>query len=180
MSSSDCQCVMCRDYGDRDEMHPGDQRLVDNVGKRGWGVIAIPESDSNPHWAFTVGLWHSHRVPEIALFGVPPNESIAILNAIGDQAATGTPLEIGHHLDNILAADYQLTLHPIAAAWRRPFFGTAIRFYRNASDWPILHCVYAPAPDHLQPQLALPPADHPTGAWTSYHAEWLAWSGHHA
>ncbi|WP_433567038.1 DUF4262 domain-containing protein [Nocardia sp. CA-151230] len=180
--------MICHDYGDRAETHSADQRLVENVGTRGWGVIAIPESDVSGSWAFTVGLWHSYRVPEVAMFGISPERSMAMLNLVGDQVAAGARLEVDQRLDDVLTGDYQVALRPIADSWRRAFFGTAIRYYRGV-EWPVLQCVWPdrfhrypgdvgchPKFDELQPQLWRAADEHPHGPWTAYRDEWLTWN----
>ncbi|MGF6888572.1 hypothetical protein ABIA39_007907 [Nocardia sp. GAS34] len=168
-------------------MRPADQRVVDNVGMRGWGVIGIPASDADGPWAFTVGLWHSYRVPEVAMFGMSPEKAMAMLNLVGDQVVDGARLEAGQRLDNVLTDDYQVTLRPIAESWRRPFFGTAIRYYRATPEWPVLQCVWpdrahrfpgdagcAPEFEQIQPRLELAPDKHPQSVWTAYRDEWVA------
>lgn len=181
--------MICHDYGDRAEMRPADQRLVAKVGRRGWAVLGIPEDDGAGSWAFTVGLWHSYRVPEVALFGLPTQECVTLLELVGDQVAAGARLEPGQLLADVLAGDYRVTLRPIAPSWHRTFFGAALRFYRDTPDWSILHCVW-PDRSHLfpgdpdfdpslsgrQPQLLTPPEEHPKGVWADYHAEWVEWS----
>ncbi|PXX71006.1 uncharacterized protein DUF4262 [Nocardia tenerifensis] len=181
--------MICQDYGDRADMHPGDQRLVDNVGRFGWGVLSIPESDTSGPWAFTVGLWHTYRVPEVALFGISPDNAMGILNLVGDQIAAGARPHVDQPIDDVLPDDYQMRLRPIAEPWRRPFFGTALRFYRATAEWPVLQCVwpdrshrfpgdadYPIALEGKQPRLELTPVEHPEGGWTAYYSEWVEWA----
>lgn len=189
MSNPDCRCVICHDYGDRADTHPGDQRVIDNVGQRGWGVIGILESATNGSFAFTVGLWHTYQVPEVAMFGMPPEKAIPMLNIVGDQVAEGARIAADQLLDGVLSSDYQVVLRPIDDAWRRAFFGTAMRFYRSALDWPALQCVWPdrfhrfpgdpecdPTVEGMQPRLQISPDEHPRDSWIAYYEEWLAWS----
>lgn len=176
--SAECQCVICHDYGDRADAHPVEQRLVGNVGTTGWGVIAIP--DDNGPWAFTVGLWHTHRQPEVTLFGLDPQTMIGVLNSIGTQVAEGASLTDGLRLDDILDDDYRVALAPVDDRWRENFFGTASRFYRSTRDWPVLQCLWPdgahrfpgepefdPKLRQRQPHLWLTPDEHPETIWTS-------------
>ncbi|MGW5224801.1 DUF4262 domain-containing protein [Nocardia niigatensis] len=141
MSGSECGCVTCHDYGDRADMHPADQRLVDNISEHGWGVLAIPDTDTTGPWAFTVGLWHTYRVPEVAIFGIPPQNVIAILNLIGGQVTASAQLHTGQWIDDVLP-DHRMKLRPVAEPWRRPLFGTAMRYYRATPSWPVLQCMW--------------------------------------
>lgn len=182
-------CVVCHDYGDRADMHPADQKLVDNVGEFGWGVLSIPASDTSGPWAFTVGLWHSYRMPEVAIFGISPENAMAMLNLVGGQVAAGARLHVDQRIDGVLPADYQMRLRPITESWRRPFFGTAIRYYRATVEWPVLQCVwpdrshrfpgeagFSPELEHKQPRLELTPDEHPRDGWTAYREEWVEWA----
>ncbi|RJO70087.1 DUF4262 domain-containing protein [Nocardia panacis] len=189
MNNSDCRCVICHDYGDRAERHPADQRLIDNVGEHGWGVLGIPEEDTTGSWAYTVGLWHTYRMPEVAMFGMNPQTMIAMLNIVGRQVAAGNGLELGQRLDSVINDGHQVVLRPIDETWRWPLFGTGFRFYRDTPEWPVLHCVWpdraqrfpgdpeaAPEFEERQPRLDLTPAEHPRGKWTTIYEEWLEWS----
>lgn len=180
--------MVCRDYGDRADMDPIDQELAANIDRVGWGVIAIPADEMSPGWAFTVGLWHTFRVPEAAIFGIDPERAIPMLNVVGAQVAAGARLADGQLLDDVVGGDYRVRLGPVDDAWRGPFFGTADRIYRATADWQILQCVW---PDRdsrypgetgfdaefedMQPRLFLEPGQHPGGVWTNDYEDWLAW-----
>ena len=65
-----CPCIICLDYGDRDQLDDIDRNTIGHVKKHGWSVMQIPEDDLGPGWAFTIGLWHTHHQPEMAIFGL--------------------------------------------------------------------------------------------------------------
>ncbi|MGW7276636.1 hypothetical protein ACWGH5_39850 [Streptomyces sp. NPDC054864] len=46
-----CRCVLCRDYGDRDEADRMDLTIIENVQQHGWHVVMIPEDDIGPGFA---------------------------------------------------------------------------------------------------------------------------------
>ncbi|GLW90073.1 DUF4262 domain-containing protein [Actinokineospora globicatena] len=179
MSSDDtaCLCFVCRDYGDRDQLDSIDTGLIGHVADPGWGVLAIPEDEISAGWAFTVGLWHSYRSPELALFGLDVEDSITFLNSVGALVAAGQHLKPGDELDQVID-DHVVAVHPADPAWHGDFFGTALGFYRATPDVPFLQLTW-PDPDghhpghpefaehlaHLQPQLWLPRDQHPDGPW---------------
>ncbi|MFI6449830.1 DUF4262 domain-containing protein [Kitasatospora sp. NPDC050543] len=41
-----------------------------HVREHGWHVVGVGGGGEVPDWAFTVGLWHSYRIPEVAIFGL--------------------------------------------------------------------------------------------------------------
>ncbi|GAA3011852.1 DUF4262 domain-containing protein [Actinokineospora diospyrosa] len=174
----DCRCLVCHDYGDRDQLDDIDTNLVGHLDDPGWGVLAIPADDISAGWAFTVGLWHSYRSPEIAVFGLSVETSIAHLNVIGERVAAGLALAPGDQLPETLKGDYLVTLKPVDPSWHEDFFGTASGFYRATPEVPFLQVTWPDRegrfPDeqefaqgiaHLQPHLWLPRDEHPVGPW---------------
>lgn len=50
----------------------------------------IPEDDLGPGFAYTVGLWHTYRSPELTMFGLDIHLMHELLNRLGDGVATGS------------------------------------------------------------------------------------------
>ena len=73
-----CRCVLCHDYGD--EIGPVTEQTIVQVRESGWQVMMIPADDDSPGWAFTIGLWHSHGLPELAMFGLDVYDMQVCLN----------------------------------------------------------------------------------------------------
>lgn len=186
-----CRCVLCHDYGDRDENDRLDEDTIADVRQFGWSVLMIPEDDLGPGWAYTIGLWHSHGAPELAMFGLDIELMRTRLNALGKQAVAGQHLAAGQQLatgDHLTVGDHltsgqqlpaeSVHLKSVDLRWCRPFFGRIIGFYRR----PLLPFLQAVWPDSTglypwdagsdevarssQPQLWLSPAEHPQGVWT--------------
>lgn len=80
--------------------------------------------------AFTVGLWHSHRQPELAIFGLDIGTMKACLNVLGRQAADGWPPELDYERSHVIDGDPVL-FKTIEPRWYKAFFGTALAFYRR-------------------------------------------------
>jgi hypothetical protein len=174
-----CRCLICQDYGDRDRLDNVDAKLINDISETGWGVLAIPEDEITAGWAFTVGLWHTYRSPEIATFGLEPTVMMRCLNAVGDRIAAGHTFAANDELDEILSGDYRVTLRSVDDGWRKLFFGTSMGFYRATPMMPFLQLLwpdrngrypgdekFAERYEHLQPRLWLPRNEHPTGPWT--------------
>ncbi|WP_198153909.1 DUF4262 domain-containing protein [Catenuloplanes japonicus] len=96
---------MCHDYGDRDRLDTIDRNTIGHVEERGWSVMHVPEDDLRPGWAFTVGLWHSHRQPELATFGLDIGTMKACLNVLGRQATDGWPPELDYERSHVIDGD---------------------------------------------------------------------------
>lgn len=153
------------------------QQTIAQIQEHGWQVMMIPGDDDGPGWAFTIGLWHTHGISELAMFGLDVSDMKACLNELGEQAAAGEPVKAGQERHDVIK-DHPVALRAVDLRWYKAFFGTAIRFYRRP-PFPVLEVVW---PDQegffpwqpessepyrgLQPHLWLTPAAHPKGVWT--------------
>jgi hypothetical protein len=170
-----CRCVLCHEYGD--ELGPVTEETIAQVREHGWQVMMIPADDNGPGWAFTIGLWHTHGIPELAMFGLDIYDMKACLNGLGGRAVGGQRVEADQIRHDVIE-EHPVTLKSVDMRWYRAFFGSAIMFYRRP-PFPVLEVVW---PDRdgffpwqeesdesyrtRQPQLWLTPAAHPQGVWT--------------
>ncbi|MFD7778869.1 DUF4262 domain-containing protein [Streptomyces sp. NPDC059753] len=167
-----CHCVVCQDINDVDART---QATVDTVSQCGWQVMMIPADDQGPGWAYTIGLWHGHRIPELAIFGLETRLMQTVLNDLAQHAVAGHPLQTDHEQHDI--ASVPIVLKPVDYRWYKAFFGTAIGYYRKP-PFPVLQVVWPnddgiflwqPGGEDLlnhQPRLDLHPDEHPVGVWT--------------
>ncbi|SEF55985.1 protein of unknown function [Actinacidiphila yanglinensis] len=169
--SAACHCVLCQDI---DEPDPRTRSTVDVIRQHGWQVVMIPADDLGPGWAYTIGLWHTHRMPELAMFGLDVGLMQTVLNDLGRQAVEGRSLEAGQERHDV--ASVPVALRTVGYRWYKAFFGTAIGYYRKP-PFPVLQVVWSrdgvfpwqPGGEGLlshQPRLDLHPDDHPVGVWT--------------
>ena len=107
-----------------------DAGLVATVEQHGWCVLLVP---GTLDFAYTVGLWHTLRVPELVMFGLDGEGMQHWLNTcVARVRDRGWP-DAGSPLPGVIdGADTQL--RPVDESWRDAFFGTAHRFYRG---WPV-------------------------------------------
>ncbi|MDL4774775.1 DUF4262 domain-containing protein [Actinomadura xylanilytica] len=174
-----CHCVICHDHGDRDRLDNFQLRTIVHITQYGWSVVLVHPDGEGPGWAYTIGLWHSHRSSELAMFGSDVYEMEEILNALGRQTAEGAPPEDGERREEA-ARGGAAAFRPVAPRWYEALFGGAVAFYRRP-PLPFLQVVW-PNPDglfpwqpgtdlpfrHSQPWLWLDPRQHPQGAWTRH------------
>ncbi|MER7584525.1 DUF4262 domain-containing protein [Kitasatospora sp. NPDC097691] len=173
-----CRCVLCHDYGDRDDADHVERTIIGNVQEHGWHVVMVPEDEIGPGFAYTIGLAHTHGTPELAMFGLDVHLMHRMLNTLGDKAASGTVLADGQEHQGVVR-DRAVGLRRVDLRWYRTFFGRAIGFYRHP-PLPVLQVAWPDAngrfhwAEHIgqghrdsQPQLWLPPDEHPVGVWTA-------------
>jgi hypothetical protein len=182
ISGRPCHCLLC----DPVEALTERQALVTaHVRTHGWHVTGVRAEQAAPGWAYSVGLWHSYRSPEVSVFGLPTQICLDIVNNVGDLVRDGAELRVNQRLGEVVD-DYDLALRKVRGTWFEDLFGQALGFYRTP-PLPILQLVW---PDRAglfpwdegtdqacrerQPQLWLPYDVHPLGVWTSLRDE-LAW-----
>ncbi|MGW6971186.1 DUF4262 domain-containing protein [Streptomyces sp. NPDC054952] len=173
-----CRCVLCHDYGDRDEADGADLTIIENVRQHGWHVVMVPEDDIGPGFAYTIGLAHTHGGPELAMFGLDVHAMHRMLNSLGAKSAAGAVLTDGQRHPDVVDGR-QVVLRQVDLRWYRTFFGRAIGFYRRP-PFPVLQVAWPDVDDRFhweqqaeerhqesQPRLWLPPSEHPVGIWTT-------------
>ncbi|MFD9389502.1 DUF4262 domain-containing protein [Streptomyces sp. NPDC060000] len=155
-----------------------DLTIIDNVRRHGWHVVMVPEDEVGPGFAYTIGLSHTHGAPELAMFGLDVHAMHRMLNTLGDMAASGVVLGAGQTHQGVVDG-HQVMLKDVDMRWYRIFFGRAIGFYRRPPfpvaqvAWPVsegrFHWEEQAHRRHResQPQLWLPPNEHPAGIWTT-------------
>ncbi|MFJ8769586.1 DUF4262 domain-containing protein [Streptomyces clavifer] len=168
-----CHCVVCQDI---EELDPRIQSTVDVIQQHGWQVTMVPVGPNEaPGWAYTIGLWHRHRIPELAMFGLDIRMMQTLLNDLGRRAVEGQHLEADQVRHDV--ASVPVVLKAVDYRWYKAFFGTAISYYRKP-PFPVLQLVWPnhdgafpwqPGGEDLltrQPRLDLHPVEHPVSVWT--------------
>lgn len=150
--------------------------IAGDAERAGWAVHGVPAHDRGPSWACSVGLWHSFRAPELAVFGLPLDTMAGIINALGGHVAAGIRFEAGDRLDGVCPCSLQLC--PVDPSWRLtsmfaisnavyglirpPCFQVAWPDRDGRFPW---EPGFEPALAGCQPLLWLPRDDSPPGRW---------------
>ncbi|MEV7007287.1 DUF4262 domain-containing protein [Streptosporangium sp. NPDC051022] len=170
-----CQCLLCVAHDV--ELDEFDRDTMRKVRERGWVVIMVPEDEDGPGWAFTVGLWHTFRSPETAMFGLDIEVMRDCLNTLADEIAAGNGLVADQERDDVIR-NYSVVTRNVDQSWYRSLFGMALHFYQRP-PLPFMEVVWpdnagrfpwdpraTPRLRELQPSLWIPKDDHAPGPWT--------------
>jgi hypothetical protein len=171
-----CPCPLCIPGAPEaylEEVWSGEVR---HIREHGWHVVGIG-GDDMPDWVFTVGLWHSYRVPEVAMFGLEVGDLMCWANAAGARLRDGAAPDADSLLTGVVEG-LPLMIKTVDPSWHKPLFGTAVGYYQR-TPVPFVQLVW---PDRdgnwpwdqdatrrcreYQPRLWLPVDAHPTGVWT--------------
>jgi uncharacterized protein DUF4262 len=117
-----------------------ENKLLENVEKFGWHVMLITEEKDVPGWAFSVGLYHTFKHPEIVIFGLPKDRMHSFINVIGEDVRAGRFYRSGVP-DTELIPGYTSMFQTVEKIWYGAFLGYATWFYEG-SDFPVLQCIW--------------------------------------
>ncbi|MFI6761528.1 DUF4262 domain-containing protein [Micromonospora sp. NPDC050417] len=168
MTDSSCPCLICADAS-----AGRDDKVLATIQEHGWSALRV---EGGIGFAYTVGLWHSFRRPEIVMFGLDGENMQHWLNAcVALGREQGWP-EPGEPFEGVLEG-FPTQLRPVHDSWRNALFGTAHRFYDGFAV-PVLQLVWpdrdgrwpwaeqASASSRNRQAFAwLPVSEHPVGAW---------------
>ncbi|WP_291416555.1 DUF4262 domain-containing protein [Actinophytocola sp.] len=169
-----CHCWLCVEP---DGLDAREKNMVWQVQEHGWSVVAVADEHELPGWAYSVGMWHTMRSPEVCMFGLRGRDMHTWINAVGQQVRAGQPLRVDEERLGVLDG-FPVMVRPVHESWYVDLFGYALDFYREPPlpvlqlIWPDRHGVFPWQPgagDRCrahQPLLWLPKADHPPSLWT--------------
>lgn len=179
-----CACLLCIDYGDRNEYNDNDRNIIGSVTEYGWSALGIgpTAAEEGPPFAYTVGMWHTLRAPELAIYGVNDLKMMQrALNAVAKHAKHGATLQVGDVFKEVLALppaqDYEVRLSPIDPSWYQSDFGFGLWFNRETRVrylqilWPDRQGRFPGHPqfdEHFadrQPMMWIPREHHPPSRW---------------
>ena len=141
-----CTCRLCRP-GPLDD---AEQRCVDTVRDAGWQVMLVGagEADDEPAFAYTVGLHHRARHPELVMSGLPTDLVHRVLNDVAGRVRAGHRFDTpGRTVEGALAR-VPLVVEAMTDAGLRETVTWSGWFHRRRPDavqlvWPDTDGVFA-------------------------------------
>lgn len=71
---------------------PAEQKVIDGIAKFGWHCVGIGEEGDQVSHAFSVGLFHTFKHPELVIFGLRDEVAQRILSLAADAIRRNEPL----------------------------------------------------------------------------------------
>jgi hypothetical protein len=170
-----------RDEVYRDEVYQGMAAISAEIDADGWTTVAVNRADVAPPWAYTVGMWITHRAADLAIFGVPTDLARDVFGVLGEQMADGWMPAPGEIIDDL--GTRPLKLCRIQVSWRETSLFTFNDMCHGIVRPPMLQVVWPdadgrfpgeargpvqPRPCDIQPMCWLPTDDNPPGPWTRF------------
>jgi hypothetical protein len=163
----------------RDELYAGMAAISAEIGSAGWTTVAVDREDVAPPWAYTVGMWITHRGADLAMFGVPADLARDVFTVLGEQMADGWTPAPGDIVNE--SGERPLKLCRIHVSWRETSLFAFSDMSHGIVRPPMLQVVWpdrdgrypgearGPVPVRpcdIQPMCWLPVDDNPPGPWT--------------
>lgn len=122
---------------------PVKKKIIDDVQRVGWHVMAVGADTERmkPGFAYSIGLWHSFKHPEIIIFGLPYETMGHIINDIGSYVKAGTPIVTGQPYSDFIE-NYSIIFESVASYWRVEFLRFAEWFYGDDNSFSALQCFW--------------------------------------
>jgi hypothetical protein len=125
-----------------------DRKLLADVGRHGWHVIAVEGDEEGPAFACSIGLHDPFGHPEVILLGLPVRVMHQVINGVGEQVRAGK--RFGHRDESGDVLDgFNVCFRTVERRHYREDLGYAGWFYRG-DDFPSLQCVW-PDSRHRHP-----------------------------
>ena len=106
----------------------------------GWAVLAIPEDEEGPPFAYSIGMYRTLGHADVILIGQKIEAMHAIINHIGEQVRGGQRFEDGGVYPDILEG-FDVCFRQVPPARYPEYLGYGRWFYKG-DDFPVLQCVW--------------------------------------
>jgi len=106
----------------------------------GWFVMKVFTTDSEPAFAYSLGLYERFKHPEIILFGLDLDVMHRLINDAAEQIRQGERYEVGRRYDDLLAG-YGCEFRQVDSKHCRRLLTYAFWYYKG-SAFPALQLIW--------------------------------------
>jgi hypothetical protein len=115
-------------------------KILSDVASQHCHVIKVLRGESNPPFAYSIGLYENFAHPEILVVGLDLDLMHRLINGMKDLISAGTRFSPGSRCSEILN-NLDCEFRPVAPLHYANLFGQASWFY-GGDDFPVLQCVW--------------------------------------
>jgi hypothetical protein len=116
-----------------------------DIDKYGWAVQLVGAGETDPPFAYSIGMWKTLRQPEILVFGLRFELMGYLVNAAGNLAKqTGQALPLHTRVPDILSG-VDIEFRAVAPEAAADYIHQAERYYRDVHKEgppPVLQLIY--------------------------------------
>jgi Domain of unknown function (DUF4262) len=119
------------------------QKITSDIQEHGFSMITVgAQDDQLPMFGYTIGLYHTRRLPEIFMIGLSQRSLMQFLDLIAQNMLSGTIYEAGQITTDLIKNDFPCFFATIAPTFYDEYVGQAINYYAEAA-FPLLQCVWS-------------------------------------
>ncbi len=141
------QDKMTKSLDPSEQLSVPDAKVLNDIKRVGWHTLGVSPStgEDGPHWAFSIGLYHTFGHPEVIVMGLPVKTCQELVNVIGNHVKNGTQYDADNDYAEILTDPFRCAFKHVQRNPYREHVGYALWFYEN-DEFPLLQCFW---PDKL-------------------------------
>lgn len=121
-----------------------EQRVLDDIAKFGWHLIAISPDEQGPGFVYSIGMMETLGHPEIIMFGLDRKLMATVINNIGRQVREGRNFA-GLGLFEDLLERYACKMIRVDERWHTEYVGYAMwhrRHVGKVGTLDVLQCLW--------------------------------------
>ncbi len=116
-------------------------RVLNDIRQHKCHIVTVPESDGQPGYTYSTGLWHNFEHPEIITFGLPESVGEKLIDDMQKLVKVGQPPVVKQALGKS-EDHYPVELQPIEdEQWINQYLPLANWFYARES-FPVLEILW--------------------------------------
>ncbi len=93
------------------------KEIAGHVKSTGWFVIGVEEDETGPGFAYSIGLEHSYKHPEVILKGLAVDIMMSLVNDIGNKVKSGQIFKAGERSSDVFGGSDCLFVEVPASAY---------------------------------------------------------------
>ena len=117
-----------------------DRKLLSDIARVGWHLVAVQEDDDGPPYVFSVGLYHSFDQPEIMIIGLDQETAGRLVNNVGKLMQAGSDFH-AKHVNNEIADGFPMGFRAVEKEYYGEYLGYALWFYESF-EFPVLQMLW--------------------------------------
>jgi hypothetical protein len=125
----------------------GERKVLDDIAEYGWHCANILEGKGQPPWAFTIGLFHTWKHPELIVFGLKGNVAHEILTIVARGLAEGHRMNLSLPTEDLLH-DGSCVFVEAPKSQYREHVGFA-RWYYQGDGFPLFQVIWPSRDGHF-------------------------------
>jgi Domain of unknown function (DUF4262) len=123
-----------------EDLSEKDAKLLQTLEQWGWFVIKVGAGDSEPAFAYSIGLYENFKHPEIILFGLDLRAMHQVINDVGKRIREGERFSEAHRYDDLFEG-YECEFRKVNSNHYDGLLNYAIWYYKD-EPFPALQLIW--------------------------------------